>query len=164
MTTMKAVDRPSASDDWAPRHAAAPVRAQIRGHVVCLGLIALLVPLTRWWAVQVLLVPLLIIAPLSAITEKRAGRTVACVVIDPSATARSEFRSLPSQTFVGTFRTNVRWCIDAGLPAPKPPASDPAPVAGFSFLHHGASPCSRYDSAYPISVVCLDRQPVRACP
>ena len=60
---MKAVDRPSASADRAPRHAAAPVRAQIRGHVVCLGLIALLVPFTRWWAAQVLLVPLLIIAP-----------------------------------------------------------------------------------------------------
>lgn len=60
---MKAVDRPSVSADWAPRHAAAPVRARIRGHVVSLGLIALLVPLTRWWAAQVLLVPLLIIVP-----------------------------------------------------------------------------------------------------
>jgi hypothetical protein len=60
---MKAVDRPSASADRAPRHAAVPGRARIRGHVVSLGLIALLVPLTRWWAAQVLLVPLLVITP-----------------------------------------------------------------------------------------------------
>ena len=63
MTTMKAADRPSASADRAPRHAAVPGRARIRGHVVSLVFIALLVPLTRWWAAQVLLVPLLIIAP-----------------------------------------------------------------------------------------------------
>src|SRR5215469_17931151 len=60
---MKAVERPSASAGWAPRHAAAPARARIRGHVVSLALIALLVPLTKWWAAQVLLVPLLLIAP-----------------------------------------------------------------------------------------------------
>lgn len=46
-----------------PRHAAAPVPGRPRPLIAALALIAVLVPLHRWWAAQVLLVPLLFIVP-----------------------------------------------------------------------------------------------------
>jgi uncharacterized membrane protein len=61
--SVRALERPPRSARPAPRHAAAPRR---RGFGACLGamvLVALLVPLHRLWAVQVLLVPLLLTAP-----------------------------------------------------------------------------------------------------
>ena len=53
--------RPSAES---PRPgAAAPARRELAGHAAALALIALLVPLRGLWAVQVLLVPLLLVVP-----------------------------------------------------------------------------------------------------
>lgn len=60
---MKAVERSRQSTGWAPRHAATPSRKWLGVHVAVLALIALLVPLNRWWSAQVLLVPLLLTVP-----------------------------------------------------------------------------------------------------
>lgn len=61
--TVTAADRSPARAGWAPRHAAAPMRARFGACAAALAMIAVLVPLNRWWAAQVLLVPLLLIAP-----------------------------------------------------------------------------------------------------
>jgi uncharacterized membrane protein len=61
--TVKAVDRPRYSAGWIPRHAAAPARRGLGAPVAALVLLALLAPLNRWWSAQVLLVPLLLVAP-----------------------------------------------------------------------------------------------------
>lgn len=47
----------------APLHAARPARTKPGALVAALALIALLVPLHRWWAAQVLVVPLLLVVP-----------------------------------------------------------------------------------------------------
>jgi uncharacterized membrane protein len=60
---VKAAESSGPGVGWAPRHAAAPVRAGLGADVAALVLIALLVPLSKWWAAQVLLVPLLLITP-----------------------------------------------------------------------------------------------------
>ena len=57
------VGRSRRSTDWSPRHAAAPVRTRLGGFVAVLALVAVLVALRRFWAAQVLLVPLLLIVP-----------------------------------------------------------------------------------------------------
>lgn len=58
-----AVGHSARSTDWAPRHAAAPVRGGIGSLTAALALIAVLMPLQRWWTVQILLVPLLLSVP-----------------------------------------------------------------------------------------------------
>jgi uncharacterized membrane protein len=60
---VEAVDSSPQGSRRYPRHAATPVRAPVRALVGALALIAFLVPLQRWWAAQVLLVPLLLIIP-----------------------------------------------------------------------------------------------------
>jgi uncharacterized membrane protein len=57
------VERSPQSAARAPRHAAPPDRGRTGTYVAALALVALLVPLDRWWAAQVLLVPLLLIVP-----------------------------------------------------------------------------------------------------
>ena len=61
--TVREVERSRQGPGWIPRHAAVPARRRLRAHLAALALIALLVPLNRWWPVQLLLVPLLLIAP-----------------------------------------------------------------------------------------------------
>ena len=61
--TVKVVERSQRSTDWAPRHAATPAHRGLGVPVAALVLIALLVPLNRWWSAQVLLVPLLLVVP-----------------------------------------------------------------------------------------------------
>ena len=46
-----------------PRHPATSQRKPVTGHFAALALLAVLTPLDRWWAVQVLLVPLLLTIP-----------------------------------------------------------------------------------------------------
>ena len=60
---LEAVDRSLRSTGRGPRHAASPARSGIEPYVAVLALIALLVPLHRWWPAQVLLVPLLFTVP-----------------------------------------------------------------------------------------------------
>jgi hypothetical protein len=60
---LEAVNRSARRATRTPRHAATPTRQVPWGFVTALLLIALLVPLHRWWAVQVLLVPLLLVVP-----------------------------------------------------------------------------------------------------
>lgn len=61
--TVQPVETSPRSARHVPRHAVAPVRPRLIAHVVALALVALLVPLHRWWAAQLLLVPLLLIIP-----------------------------------------------------------------------------------------------------
>ena len=61
--TVKAVQGSPQNIGSAPRHAAAPARRGLGTVVVALALIALLVPLNRWWSAKVLLVPLLLVVP-----------------------------------------------------------------------------------------------------
>lgn len=60
---VEAVSRSPRGAGRAPRHAAKPVRSGIEAYVAVLALIALLVPLHRWWPAQVLLIPLLLTVP-----------------------------------------------------------------------------------------------------
>src|ERR1700742_3860002 len=60
---VEGVDQASPPANWAPRHAGSAPRTGVEGHIAALVLIAVLVPLHRWWPAQVLLVPLLLIAP-----------------------------------------------------------------------------------------------------
>jgi uncharacterized membrane protein len=46
-----------------PRHAAPPLRKEPVAYAVALAFAALLVPFSRWWAVQVILVPVLLTVP-----------------------------------------------------------------------------------------------------
>ncbi len=57
--TLKPVDRASQDAGRAPRHAAPATGREPAAYAGALALIALLVPLHRWWSAQVLLVPLL---------------------------------------------------------------------------------------------------------
>ena len=52
-----------------PRHAAPAVRRGLGAYSLALAAVAVLVPLHRWWAAQVLLVPLLLIAPGSILLQ-----------------------------------------------------------------------------------------------
>ncbi len=52
-----------------PRHAAPAVRRGLGAYSLALASVAVLVPLHRWWAAQVLLVPLLLIAPGSILLQ-----------------------------------------------------------------------------------------------
>lgn len=61
--TVKAVETSRQSTGRAPRHAAASVRRRLGGHLAGLALVAVLVPLHRWWAAQLLLITLLLILP-----------------------------------------------------------------------------------------------------
>ena len=61
-----------------PRHAATSQRKLVTGHFAGLALLAVLMPLDRWWAVQVLLVPLLLIVP--GVILLRALRIPGCSV------------------------------------------------------------------------------------
>lgn len=61
--TVKVVERSQRSTGWAPRHAATPAHRGLGVPVAALVLLALLVPLNRWWSAQVLLVPLLLVVP-----------------------------------------------------------------------------------------------------
>lgn len=61
--TVKPLERSPRSAERAARHAAAPVRRPLGGYAAAVALIALLAPLNRFWAAQVLLVPLLLIVP-----------------------------------------------------------------------------------------------------
>ena len=58
-----ALSRSPRSAGRAPRHAVRLARNGIEAYVAALALIALLVPLQRWWPAQVLLVPLLLTVP-----------------------------------------------------------------------------------------------------
>lgn len=60
---VKAVERSRQSTGWTPRHAAAPATKGLGAPVGALILLGFLVPLNKWWSAQVLLVPLLLIAP-----------------------------------------------------------------------------------------------------
>lgn len=61
--TLKPLERPPGSPERAPRHAAARVRGPVAAYVAALAVIALLVPMDRFWAAQVFLVPLLLTVP-----------------------------------------------------------------------------------------------------
>jgi uncharacterized membrane protein len=61
--SVRALERPPRSARPAPRHAAEPRRGGVGACAGAMVLVALLVPLHRSWAVQVLLAPLLLIAP-----------------------------------------------------------------------------------------------------
>lgn len=63
IVTLKPPDRASRNAGRAPRHAAPVMRGELAAYVGVLAVLALLVPLHRWWAAQVLLVPLLLIVP-----------------------------------------------------------------------------------------------------
>jgi uncharacterized membrane protein len=52
-----------------PRHAAPAVRRGLGAYSLALAAVAVLVPLHRWWAAQVLLVPLLLIVPGSILLQ-----------------------------------------------------------------------------------------------
>ncbi|MGP7996202.1 MAG: hypothetical protein ACLPKI_02520 [Streptosporangiaceae bacterium] len=52
-----------------PRHAAPAVRRGLGAYSIALAAMALLVPLHRWWAAEVLLVPLLLIVPGSILLQ-----------------------------------------------------------------------------------------------
>jgi uncharacterized membrane protein len=60
---VEAVSSSPRSARWAPRHAATPAWRGIEAYVAILALIALLVPLHRWWPAQILLIPLLFTVP-----------------------------------------------------------------------------------------------------
>ena len=60
---VEAVGGSRRSTGWVPRHAAASRGNGIGALAAALALIAMLIPLQRWWAVQVLLVPLLFTVP-----------------------------------------------------------------------------------------------------
>ncbi len=60
---VEAVSTSPRSAGRAPRHAATPAWRGIEAYVAVLALIALLVPLHRWWPTQILLVPLLLTVP-----------------------------------------------------------------------------------------------------
>jgi uncharacterized membrane protein len=60
---VEAVGRSLQGARWSPRHAATPTQRKPGAHVAALALIALLVPLHRWWAAQVAMVPLLLVVP-----------------------------------------------------------------------------------------------------
>ena len=59
---VEAVSRSPRTAGWTPRHAV-PVRWKPDVFIAMLALVALLVPLHRWWPVQVMLVPLLLTVP-----------------------------------------------------------------------------------------------------
>jgi uncharacterized membrane protein len=61
--SLKPLERASRNARRAPRHAAPVTRTAPAAYAGALILIALLVPLHRWWAVQVLLVPALLVVP-----------------------------------------------------------------------------------------------------
>jgi uncharacterized membrane protein len=61
--TLKEAERSRHGTGWTPRHAARPSRRWLGAHVAALALIAVLVPLHRWWSAQLLLVPLLLTIP-----------------------------------------------------------------------------------------------------
>lgn len=61
--TLKPVDAPARSTQYFARHAAPPNRKQPTTYAGLLALVVLLVPGHRWWAVQVLLAPILLIVP-----------------------------------------------------------------------------------------------------
>ena len=64
MLTLKPLDGVPRSGRRNPRHAAAPAMGrEPPTYAALLVLIALLVPLHRWWSVQILLVPMLLIIP-----------------------------------------------------------------------------------------------------
>jgi uncharacterized membrane protein len=60
---VKTEAKPRKSSGRIPRHAAARASWWSRRDIAALALIALLVPLNRWWSAELLLVPLLLIAP-----------------------------------------------------------------------------------------------------
>jgi uncharacterized membrane protein len=60
---VKTEAKPRKSSGRIPRHAAERAGWWSRRDIAALALIALLVPLNRWWSVELLLVPLLLIAP-----------------------------------------------------------------------------------------------------
>ena len=60
---MKAIDQSGQKPGRVPRHAARPTRIWLGSHAAALGLISILIPLHRWWSAQLLLAPLLLIAP-----------------------------------------------------------------------------------------------------
>jgi uncharacterized membrane protein len=61
--TVKPLVRSPQDAERAPRHAAVPLRRRLGAYAAALALVALLVPLNRLWAAQVLLVPLVLIVP-----------------------------------------------------------------------------------------------------
>jgi uncharacterized membrane protein len=61
--TLKPLERPPGGTGRAPRHAVVPVRRPLWSYVAALALIAILVPINRFWVAQVFLVPLLLIIP-----------------------------------------------------------------------------------------------------
>jgi uncharacterized membrane protein len=63
IVTLKPLVNATQSARRIPRHAAPTTRKESIAHAGILVFIALLVPLHRWWAIQVLLVPMLLIVP-----------------------------------------------------------------------------------------------------
>jgi uncharacterized membrane protein len=61
--TLKPLDMEPRSAERKPRHAAPAKRREPAAYAALLVLIALLVPLHRWWSVQILLVPILLTIP-----------------------------------------------------------------------------------------------------
>jgi uncharacterized membrane protein len=61
--TSKLLDKASGDAGRPPRHAAPATRRDPAAYVGVLALVAVLVPLHRWWAVQILLVPALLTVP-----------------------------------------------------------------------------------------------------
>ena len=61
--TLKPLERPPRNAKAVPRHAAAPARRPLAGYAAALALIAVLILVRKYWAAQVLLVPLLLIVP-----------------------------------------------------------------------------------------------------
>jgi uncharacterized membrane protein len=61
--TAEAVKRSRQRAARAPRHAATRARQQLGAYVAALALLAVLVPLHRWWSAQLLLITLLLIVP-----------------------------------------------------------------------------------------------------
>jgi uncharacterized membrane protein len=63
IVTLKPLDKVPRSAGRKPRHAAPSMRSEPATYAALLVLIALLVPLQRWWSVQILLVPMLLTIP-----------------------------------------------------------------------------------------------------
>ena len=63
IVTLKPLEGPRRKTRRTPRHAVQPVRKEPAAYAAALAFAALLVPLSRWWAVQVVLVPVLLTVP-----------------------------------------------------------------------------------------------------
>jgi uncharacterized membrane protein len=63
IVTLKPLEGPRRKTRRTPRHAARPVRKEPAAYAAALAFAALLVPFSRWWAVQVVLVPVLLTVP-----------------------------------------------------------------------------------------------------